>query len=97
MSRRAVAGDEPRWRWTVTTDLLENRMPCKQVFSAATARAAVHAAVAVWMVMWIGTPTSAWGQDKKMIRIGVTKIVSHAALDADEKGFDASFASAGFK
>jgi putative tryptophan/tyrosine transport system substrate-binding protein len=72
-------------------------MPCKQVFSAGTSRAAVHAAVAVLMVMWIGTPTSAWGQDKKMIRIGVTKIVSHAALDADEKGFEAALASAGFK
>jgi putative ABC transport system substrate-binding protein len=32
-----------------------------------------------------------------MVRIGVTKIVSHAALDADEKGFEAALASAGFK
>ena len=32
-----------------------------------------------------------------MIRIGVTKIVAHAALDADEKGFEAGLASAGFK
>ena len=35
--------------------------------------------------------------DKKMVRIGVTKIVAHAALDADEKGFEAGLASAGFK
>jgi putative ABC transport system substrate-binding protein len=36
-------------------------------------------------------------QDKPLLRIGVTKIVSHAALDADEKGFEAALASAGFK
>lgn len=35
--------------------------------------------------------------DKKMFRIGVTKIVAHAALDADEKGFEAGLGSAGFK
>lgn len=35
-------------------------------------------------------------QDKKFV-IGVTKIVAHAALDADEKGFEAGLASAGFK
>jgi putative ABC transport system substrate-binding protein len=32
-----------------------------------------------------------------MVRVGVTKIVSHAALDADEKGFEAALVSAGFK
>ncbi|MDZ4124641.1 MAG: ABC transporter substrate-binding protein, partial [Hydrogenophaga sp.] len=32
-----------------------------------------------------------------MRRIGVTKIVSHAALDADERGFEAGLAGAGFK
>jgi len=42
-------------------------------------------------------PALAWGADQKMVRIGVTKIVSHAALDADEKGFEAALASAGFK
>lgn len=35
-------------------------------------------------------------EDKKFV-IGVTKIVAHAALDADEKGFEAGLASAGFK
>jgi putative ABC transport system substrate-binding protein len=40
-------------------------------------------------------PTSA--AEPKKFRIGVTKIVSHAALDADEKGFEAGLASAGFK
>lgn len=38
----------------------------------------------------------AWAEDKKFV-IGVTKIVAHAALDADEKGFEAGLASAGFK
>jgi len=34
---------------------------------------------------------------KKMLRIGVTQIVSHPALDADEKGFEKALAEAGFK
>jgi len=56
---------------------------------------------------WLGVALSvcaAWAwpgavqaQAGKMVRIGVTKIVSHAALDADEKGFEAGLASAGFK
>ncbi len=33
----------------------------------------------------------------RMIRVGVTQIASHAALDADQKGFEAALASAGFK
>jgi putative ABC transport system substrate-binding protein len=40
---------------------------------------------------------SAAAQDKPLLRIGVAKIVSHAALDADEKGFEAALAGAGFK
>lgn len=36
-------------------------------------------------------------QEKKLITIGVTKIATHAALDADEKGFEAGLASVGFK
>jgi len=35
-------------------------------------------------------------EDKKWV-IGVAQIVSHAALDADEKGFEAGLASVGFK
>jgi putative ABC transport system substrate-binding protein len=42
-------------------------------------------------------PALGWSADQKMLVIGVTKIVSHAALDADEKGFEAALASAGFK
>jgi putative ABC transport system substrate-binding protein len=34
---------------------------------------------------------------KKMIRIGVTQIVSHPALDGDAKGFEKALADAGFK
>lgn len=41
--------------------------------------------------------SSAFADDKKMFHIGVIKIVSHAALDADEKGFEEGLASAGFK
>lgn len=42
-------------------------------------------------------PATIWAQTPKMYRIGVSKIVSHAALDADEKGFEAGLTSAGFK
>lgn len=35
--------------------------------------------------------------NNRIIRIGVTQIVSHAALDADQKGFEAALVSAGFK
>jgi putative ABC transport system substrate-binding protein len=42
-------------------------------------------------------PTVALAQNVKVFRIGVIKIVSHAALDADEKGFEAALASSGFK
>lgn len=42
-------------------------------------------------------PMASWAQTPRMYRIGVTKIVAHAALDADEKGFEAGLASAGFK
>lgn len=42
-------------------------------------------------------PTAVQAQSRKMLRIGVTKIVSHAALDADEKGFEMGLANAGFK
>jgi putative ABC transport system substrate-binding protein len=34
---------------------------------------------------------------KKMFRIGITQIVSHPSLDADEKGFEKALAEAGFK
>ena len=50
------------------------------------------------LVTWgVLAPAAAWGQAPKTYRIGVTKIVSHAALDADEKGFEAGLVSAGFK
>jgi len=42
-------------------------------------------------------PAMSWAQGAKTFRIGVAKIVSHAALDADEKGFEAGLASSGFK
>jgi len=42
-------------------------------------------------------PAMSRAQKPKTFRIGVAKIVSHAALDADEKGFEAGLASSGFK
>jgi putative ABC transport system substrate-binding protein len=42
-------------------------------------------------------PAALMAQGQKVFRIGVTQIVSHAALDADEKGFEVGLASAGFK
>jgi putative ABC transport system substrate-binding protein len=53
--------------------------------------------LSVWMAVLAVTPGVALGADKAMVHIGVTKIVSHAALDADERGFEAALASAGFK
>ncbi len=51
---------------------------------------------------WLGAaaalglwPGVSWS--RAPVRIGVLKIVSHAALDADAKGFEAGLASAGFK
>lgn len=41
--------------------------------------------------------TQALAQDKKVYSIGVTKIATHAALDADEKGFEAGLASVGYR
>jgi len=41
--------------------------------------------------------THTLAQEKKVYTIGVTKIATHAALDADEKGFEAGLASVGFK
>lgn len=45
---------------------------------------------------WAGWP-ALQAQSTSLRRIGVVKIVSHAALDADERGFEAGLASAGFK
>lgn len=54
----------------------------------------------VLLVVWYGvfscTLTQA-GDKQRSIKICVTKIVSHAALDAAEKGFEAGLASSGFK
>lgn len=46
---------------------------------------------------WVGASLDAHAADAKVWRIGVTKIVAHAALDATEKGFEAGLASAGFR
>ena len=48
-------------------------------------------------VAGLARPLAAQSLAGQSVRIGVTKIVSHVALDADEKGFEAGLASAGFK
>ena len=48
-------------------------------------------------LLWTAFCGPVLAADPKPVRIGVIKIVSHAALDADEKGFEAALASAGFK
>lgn len=59
--------------------------------------AAVRTVAALLACLLLAVPVTTSAQDKKMVRVGVTKIVSHAALDADEKGFEAALVSAGFK
>ncbi len=66
--------------------------------SAAGSRWAAVAPVSLtFLVLCALAPYQCWAADPKMLHIGVTKIVSHAALDADEKGFEAALSSAGFK
>jgi putative ABC transport system substrate-binding protein len=48
-------------------------------------------------MMIVFVSIASFAQDKKMIRIGVTQIVSHQALDADQKGFENALSSSGFK
>lgn len=50
-----------------------------------------------WVCCVALVPLGASAQDKKTVRVGVTKIVSHAALDAVEKGFESALTGAGFK
>jgi putative ABC transport system substrate-binding protein len=45
----------------------------------------------------IAISVSSFAEDKKMVRIGVTQIVSHQALDADQKGFEDALSGSGFK
>ncbi|MDQ1331668.1 MAG: putative tryptophan/tyrosine transport system substrate-binding protein [Thermodesulfobacteriota bacterium] len=48
-------------------------------------------------IIFVFMAAFSFAENKKMIRIGVTQIVSHAALDADQKGFEKALSSAGFK
>jgi putative ABC transport system substrate-binding protein len=49
------------------------------------------------IIVIVFTSLSSLAQDKKKIRIGVTQIVSHPALDADQKGFENALSGSGFK
>lgn len=53
--------------------------------------------VGMGLLAWLTSLGSARAADKKVTRIGVTKIVAHPALDAAEKGFEVALTSAGFK
>lgn len=52
---------------------------------------------AVLALLLLAIPRISWSLDTKMVRIGVTKIVSHAALDDAERGFETALANSGFK
>ncbi len=53
-------------------------------------------ALALWVGSGPGSPRPIRAGEG-LIRIGVSKIVSHAALDAEERGFEAALASSGFQ
>jgi putative ABC transport system substrate-binding protein len=53
--------------------------------------------IALLSIIIVFVSVFSFAQDKKMIRIGVTQIVSHVALDADQKGFENALSSSGFK
>lgn len=58
-----------------------------------------HARAWVWgaLALTLGLQAPTAQAESKVYRIGVLKTASHAALDADERGFEAALASAGFR
>lgn len=72
-------------------------MPIQWITARAQGHASAKCLLAILASLPLLMPGVLLAQDHKMIRIGVSKIVSHAALDADEKGFETALASAGFK
>jgi putative ABC transport system substrate-binding protein len=53
--------------------------------------------IALLSIVIVFVSVFSFAEDKKMIRIGVTQIISHQALDADQKGFENALSSSGFK
>ncbi|MDI6764751.1 MAG: ABC transporter substrate-binding protein, partial [Thermodesulfobacteriota bacterium] len=53
----------------------------------------------ILILILVGAVSITFAQEKKskIFKIGVTQIVSHPALDADQKGFEKALADAGFK
>ena len=72
-------------------------MPIQWITARTQGHASAKCLLAILASLPLLMPGVLLAQDHKMIRIGVSKIVSHAALDADEKGFETALASAGFK
>jgi len=76
-------------------------MPSTRVLAPAAARRGVDGErrrASLWMaasLATVGLPLHA--QEARVWRVGVIKIVAHAALDAAEKGFEAGLSSAGFR
>ena len=68
--------------------------PCMLPARRLTASVCAAAALALLAAL---TPSSAVASGGKVWRIGMTKIVAHAALDADERGFVDALAAAGFR
>ncbi|MCX7794563.1 MAG: hypothetical protein N2257_09215 [Thermodesulfovibrionales bacterium] len=60
-------------------------------------RILVNGLSTILFLLFVLTPNTVLCQDKKIIRIGVVKFVSHEALDSDEKGFEAALVGSGFK
>ena len=69
----------------------------KVIASSTIRRSTSHGTAYLLIFLAALAPTEANAQDKKVVRVAETKIVSHASLDAIEKGFEAALASAGFK
>ena len=57
----------------------------------------LHSGLAFAATLGWGSPALAQTTPRPLLHIGVTQIVSHAALNADQKGFEAALAIAGFR
>lgn len=62
-------------------------------FNFPTLPSVLTALLAMWLAL---LPGGAGAQVQKTLRVGVIKFVSHPALDADAKGFEAALAHSGF-
>jgi putative ABC transport system substrate-binding protein len=66
-------------------------------FSSEKERTAMKKLNVLLSIVIVFTSLASFAEDKKMIRIGVTQILSHQALDADQKGFEDALSGSGYK